>query len=253
VISIGPVGLFSCVANFLILICSVVGENKDFCDLHKMDLFPIFEESIQILNKSTLKSLEAFSSIPNDLKERSLQSTERNLKEIERIIKQMELELINFKKTKPLDSNKLQKVNSYKNELENFKKFHRKNKDIIELSIKQEKLLSVDSSINIKKPLIETDRLYFNQSMKIEDGKRKAIEMESISIEIMNKLQNNNDKMLNINKKVNTLNNVELDTSNQILKRMINKMARNRLIIFGTSIFLILFLIIFIVGRRFYG
>jgi hypothetical protein len=92
---------------------------------------------------------------------------------------------------------------------------------------------------NQKQKLIENEDLVVKQSNNIENAKRIAIEMEHVSIGIMSGLHENNQKLTGVNTKVGTLNS-ELNMSNGIMTRILKKENRNKLIIGGFSVALIL-------------
>ncbi len=92
---------------------------------------------------------------------------------------------------------------------------------------------------NQKQKLIENEDLVIKQSNNIENAKRIAIEMEHVSIGIMSGLHENNQKLTGVNTKVTTLNS-ELNMSHGIMTRILKKENRNKLIIAGFSVALIL-------------
>lgn len=92
---------------------------------------------------------------------------------------------------------------------------------------------------NQKQKLIENEDMVLKQSNNIENAKRIAIEMEHVSIGIMSGLHENNQKLTGVNTKVGTLND-ELNISSGIMSRILKKENRNKLIIAGFSLALIL-------------
>ena len=108
-----------------------------------------------------------------------------------------------------------------------------------------ENLDSSNDNTNQKQKLIENEVLAIKQNNNIEKAKRMAIEMEHVSIGIMGGLHENNQKLTGVNAKVGDLNG-ELDNSNGIMTRILKKENRNKLVIAGFSIALILAFIIII-------
>jgi hypothetical protein len=92
---------------------------------------------------------------------------------------------------------------------------------------------------NQKQKLIENEDIAIKQSNNIENAKRIAIEMEHVSIGIMSGLHENNQKLTGVNSKVSTLNS-ELNMSSGIMTRILKKENRNKLIIAGFSLALII-------------
>jgi hypothetical protein len=83
------------------------------------------------------------------------------------------------------------------------------------------------------------------QNLTLENSKRKMIEIESVSINIMENLNRNNENLLNVNNKVTNLNK-EIDSGALIIRRIFRKENKNKLMIIGLSMALIIIFLIFI-------
>ena len=77
----------------------------------------------------------------------------------------------------------------------------------------------------------------FKQNNNLENAKRMTLEMEQSSIGIMRGLEENNQKLGDVNNKVISLIG-ELDDSNGIMTRILKKENRNKLVIAGFCIVL---------------
>jgi hypothetical protein len=111
-----------------------------------------------------------------------------------------------------------------------------------------EELDSSTASSNQKKRLIENEALGVKQSSNLEKAKMMAIDMEHVSIGIMNGLNENNQKLAGANTKVGSLIG-GLDESNNIMSRILKKENRNKLVIAGFSV-LLTFAFIFIIYSK---
>lgn len=114
--------------------------------------------------------------------------------------------------------------------------------------IKGSELDDSTASSHHKQKLIENEVLALKQSSNLEKAKMVAIDMEHVSIGIMNGLHENNQKLSGVNKKVSTLNS-ELDNSSGIMGRILKKENRNKLIIVGFSLLLALVFLIIIYSK----
>ena len=94
------------------------------------------------------------------------------------------------------------------------------------------------------KKLIENEELAWSQHEKLENVKRKIIEMDNVGIEIMNDLEHQSGIMKGVSSKLNDMN-VNIENSNSLINRMIRRENRNKMIIVILAVLIIFsFLII---------
>jgi hypothetical protein len=98
--------------------------------------------------------------------------------------------------------------------------------------------------INFQQELGKKD-VATKQNLTLENSKRKMIEIESVSINIMENLNRNNENLLNVNNKVSNLNK-EIDFGAIIIRRIFRKENKNKLLIIGFSMALIIIFVLFI-------
>lgn len=94
----------------------------------------------------------------------------------------------------------------------------------------------------------DTNNEAINHKITLENSKIKMIQMESVSMNIMEKLNRNNENLLNVNNKVDILHK-ELNTGLFIIKRIFRKENKNKLVVFGFTLALIIIFILFISNK----
>lgn len=94
--------------------------------------------------------------------------------------------------------------------------------------------------------LIENEQSVWRQNDKLEKAKRSAVEVESVSVEVMRQLDNQTNQMKIIESKVNNMNN-NIDESDSLLNKIMRMENRNKLIvtIFFTLIILVILSLLF--------
>jgi hypothetical protein len=146
--------------------------------------------------------------------------------------------------------------------IQNFKKKLRLKKDENEISKKKNKLFNSSTDTDTEngdfgskdEKLIDNDkdkRVAWDQYHKIDGARATAMEMETISIDVMKDLHHQSEQLNSINGNVNLMNN-ELSTSKYFLKKMISRENRNKVIL---ALFTIILLVIFcvIIFQRLFG
>jgi hypothetical protein len=139
-------------------------------------------------------------------------------------------------------------MKNYKIDFDSVKKRLHKIQENIQLRKSHDELLGgLDDTSNNnlqRQKLIENEDLAWKQHSSLENAKRKTLEMENVSIEVMRQLDINNNSLRGINSRVVDLN-AELDGSKSIMGRIMKKENRNKVLIIGFSfILLVVFLII---------
>jgi hypothetical protein len=97
------------------------------------------------------------------------------------------------------------------------------------------------------KKLIENEELVWSQNQRLENVKMDVIEIDNIGVNIMRDMENQIDKMNEISNKLESID-VRIDSSNNLLTRMMNRENRNKTIVIFFSVMVVIsFLIILLV------
>jgi hypothetical protein len=138
-------------------------------------------------------------------------------------------------------------MKNYKIDFDSVKKRLHKIQENIQLRKSHDELLGgLDDTSNNnlqRQKLIENEDLAWKQHNSLENAKRKTLEMENVSIEVMRQLDINNNSLRGINSRVVDLN-TELDGSKSIMGRIMKKENRNKVVIIGFSFILLVVLLI---------
>ena len=118
-----------------------------------------------------------------------------------------------------------------------FKKKKNDEKEVVDEKVKDKAEKQLDELIQSSSSDQNTTSKSSSTSFYLENAKRMTLEMEQSSIGIMRGLEENNQKLGDVNNKVISLNG-ELDDSNGIMTRILKKENRNKLVIAGFCIVL---------------
>lgn len=212
------------------------------------DLFSIYEDTFNVVISRVNKIVDSMQNLSKEKTEQALSEADDNLNESERYLKQMELESDgNFGKNS--DRLKL-KIKNYKNEYENVKKRFLKYKDQY-IDRKSADLLTDSANHKFtKQRLIENEELAYESNDKLEHAKRKTMQIENSSIEVMKDLNHNTKKMESIDARVIGVN-TNIDDNQDIIDEMVRRDQRTKYIILAAAIILVSMLAIIIGVRLF--
>ena len=161
----------------------------------------------------------------------------------EKIIKQMELEISSIYDLE-LFKKYTSKLKEYQNIIHNEKKQLRK----IEESLKDKENITLLGNNNSNNNIIQNETYSHLGNQKLEDIKRNLYSIEENGKQSLSSLEEQTNSMKGINVKIQGMND-DLESSNNLLNQMKDRIQRNKkqIIIFG--IFLIFFIIFIIVFK----
>lgn len=148
------------------------------------------------------------------------------------------------------------KLRNYKNEYENLKSrfnkiqenyINKKGQNALGLAGFEDEMTNKKAQ---KQKLIEHEEIAWNQNEKLQNAKRKTIEMESVSIDVMRNLDKQSDQMKIVGNKIVDLNS-EIDQSQDLINRMLRRENRNKIIIILFTLSLVLILILYLFFYKF--
>ena len=214
------------------------------------DLFSIYEDSFNILIHSVNKIIDDIDNLSKEKSEQALSEANNNLKEAESHLKKMDLECeSNFGK----NSERLKlKVNNYKNEYKNIKNKFLKQQEIYIGKKSKEMIGKSDFKNNNKEKLIidteDNDEEAYNQSNKLDYGKRKMLEIEHDTKNIGKELNSHTDKIRKTDARIVNMGE-SLDDSDNLVTKMIKRERRNKLLIYGLIVFFCILFIIIVISK----
>ena len=186
------------------------------------DLFTIYEDNLKNCLEKIKTTSETLSSSGN------FNDAFNLISEGEGIIKQMQLESSSTT-NKNIKNQYNSKINNYSNSLSEYKKSTRKLQDKFTTD-KQSKLFSLDGKPNEKGNLIANEEYAYSGSQKLEEAKRVLASTEDTSNKIMSNMEEQSQKMKNVNIKISGMND-SLDGSNTLMNSMQLRLRKNKKII----------------------
>ena len=199
------------------------------------EIYNIYESSF----KSTCKKIDSILNI-EEYNYKTLKDLRANIQEVNRIIKQMSLEVNNFKITKKKISKEIeQNLKKYQNIVDNYNKklveiqdnFNKDNN--INPKSPSNKNILIDEDINVQKlGLIEDE---YTQQQKINYIGREVQDIEHIGNNISEKLYGQTEQMREMRDNVLNMNH-DIDTSNSLINKIMNQARRNRTLTYGSGI-----------------
>ena len=186
------------------------------------DLFTIYEDNLKNCLEKIKTTSETFSSSGN------FNDAFNLISEGEGIIKQMQLESSSTT-NKNIKNQYNSKINNYSNSLSEYKKSTRKLQDKFTTD-KQSKLFTLDGKPNEKGNLIANEEYAYSGSQKLEEAKRVLASTEDTSNKIMSNMEEQSQKMKNVNIKISGMND-SLDGSNTLMNSMQLRLRKNKKII----------------------
>jgi t-SNARE complex subunit (syntaxin) len=215
------------------------------------EIYSIYESSFKTLCKKIDSILNVDEYNPKTLSELRI-----NIQEINRLVKQMQLEINNLKITKKKLSREIEQnlknykniVNEYNNKLveiqDNMNKKNRYNKNInIEMANKD---ILIDEDTNTQNQgLIEDE---YAQQEKINYIGRNVFDIEKIGNNISDNLYGQGEQMRNIRDNIINMNH-EADVSNSLITKIMNQARRNKILMYGSGIIVVLIFIMVIIYK----
>lgn len=186
------------------------------------DLFTIYEDNLKNCLEKIKTTSETLSSSGN------FNDAFNLISEGEGIIKQMQLESSSTT-NKNIKNQYNSKINNYSNSLNEYKKSTRKLQDTFTTD-KQSKLFTLDGKPNEKGNLIANEEYAYSGSQKLEEAKRVLASTEDTSNKIMSNMEEQSQKMKNVNIKISGMND-SLDGSNTLMNSMQLRLRKNKKII----------------------
>ena len=186
------------------------------------DLFTIYEDNLKNCLEKIKTTSETLSSSGN------FNDAFNLISEGEGIIKQMQLESSSTT-NKNIKNQYNSKMNNYSNSLSEYKKSTRKLQDKFTTD-KQSKLFTLDGKPNEKGNLIANEEYAYSGSQKLEEAKRVLASTEDTSNKIMSNMEEQSQKMKNVNIKISGMND-SLDGSNTLMNSMQLRLRKNKKII----------------------
>ena len=186
------------------------------------DLFTIYEDNLKNCLEKIKTTSETLSSSGN------FNDAFNLISEGEGIIKQMQLESSSTT-NKNIKNQYNSKINNYSNSLSEYKKSTRKLQDKFTTD-KQSKLFTLDGKPNEKGNLIANEEYAYSSSQKLEEAKRVLASTEDTSNKIMSNMEEQSQKMKNVNIKISGMND-SLDGSNTLMNSMQLRLRKNKKII----------------------
>ena len=211
------------------------------------EIYSFYESSF----KSICKKIDSILNV-EEYNYKTLKDLRANIQEINRLIKQMSLEVNNFKTTKKKVSKEIEKnLKNYQSIVDNYNKklveiqenFNKDNNGNTEY--KNKKIL-VDEDINTQKQgLIEEE---YTQQQKINYIGREVRDIEHLGNNISEKLFGQTEQMKEMRDNVINMNK-DADSSNSLINKIMNQARRNRMLMYGSGVLVGLIFIMILIFK----
>ena len=216
------------------------------------EIYNIYESSFKTLCKKIDSTLNV-----DEYNSKTLSELRINIQEINRLVKQMQLEINNLKTTKKKLSREIEQnlknykniVNEYNSKLveiqEDFNKKNKYNNINIEMTNKN---ILIDDDVNVNtqnQGLIEDD---YVQQEKISYIGREVFDIEKIGNNISDNLYGQGEQMKDIRHNIQAMNH-EADVSNNLITKIIKQARRNKILMYGSGILIVLIFIMVIIYK----
>ena len=212
------------------------------------DIYNIYESSF----KSICKKIDTILNV-EEYNYKTLKELRSNIQEVNRIVKQMSLEVNNFKITKKKVSREIeQNLKKYQNIVDGY------NKKLVEIqdNINKDNNINTDSKtkkslidediVNIKKQgLIEDE---YTQQQKINYIGKEVQDIENIGNNISEKLFGQTEQMKEMRDNVINMN-YEADESNSLINKIMRQARRNKMLMYGSGILVGLIFIMVLISK----
>ena len=214
------------------------------------EIYNIYESSFKTLCKKTDAILNV-----DEYNSKNIKELRTNIQEINRLVKQMQLEINNLKTTKNKISKEIeQNLKKYKNIVNEYNSklveiqdnYNKKNKyNDINIEMKNKNIL-IDEDINThQQGLIEEE---YAQQEKLNYIGREVLDIETIGNNISDNLYGQGEQMKGIRDNVFAMNH-DVDVSNNLIVKIMNQARRNKILMYGSGILIVLIFIMVIIYK----
>jgi len=214
------------------------------------EIYNIYESSF----KSICKKIDSILNV-EEYNYKTIKELRSNIQEINRIVKQMSLEVNNFKTTKKRISKEIEQnlkkyqsiVDEYNKKLVEIQENINKDNNINIIDTKNKKNVLIDEeNINTQKQgLIEDE---YTTQQKINYIGREINDIEHIGNNINEKLYGQTEQMKEMRDNVLNMNH-EIDTSNSLINKIMKQAKRNKMLMYGSGVLIALIFIMFLIFK----
>ena len=214
------------------------------------EIYNIYESSF----KSICKKIDSILNV-EEYNYKTIKELRSNIQEINRILKQMSLEVNNFKTTKKRISKEIEQnlkkyqsiVDEYNKKLVEIQENINKDNNINIIDTKNKKNVLIDEeNINTQKQgLIEDE---YTTQQKINYIGREINDIEHIGNNINEKLYGQTEQMKEMRDNVLNMNH-EIDTSNSLINKIMKQAKRNKMLMYGSGVLIALIFIMFLIFK----
>ena len=210
------------------------------------EIYNIYESSF----KSICKKIDSILNV-EEYNYKTIKELRSNIQEINRIVKQMSLEVNNFKTNKKRISKEIEQnlkkyqsiVDDYNKKLLEIQENINKDNNINIIDTKNKNILIDEDNINAqKKGLIEEE---YTQQQKLNYIGREMTDIENIGNNISEKLNNQTEQMKEMRDNVLYMNN-DINVSNSLINKIMKQAKRNKLLMYGSGVLVVLIFIMFL-------
>ena len=210
------------------------------------EIYNIYESSF----KSICKKIDSILNV-EEYNYKTIKELRSNIQEINRIVKQMSLEVNNFKTNKKRISKEIEQnlkkyqsiVDAYNKKLLEIQENINKDNNINIIDTKNKNILIDEENMNAqKKGLIEEE---YTQQQKLNYIGREMTDIENIGNNISEKLNNQTEQMKEMRDNVFYMNN-DIDVSNSLINKIMRQAKRNKLLMYGSGVLVVLIFIMFL-------
>ena len=213
------------------------------------EIFKIYESTF----KSVCKKIDSIL-VVEEYNYKTIKDLRSNIQEVNRIVKQMSLEVNNFKTTKKKISKEIEQnlkryqslVDSYNKKLLEIQENINKDNNINSIDVKDKNILIDEDNLNAqKKGLIEDE---YTQQQKLNYIGREMTDIENIGNNINEKLYGQTEQMKEMRDNVFNMNN-EIDVSNSLINKIMKQAKRNKMLMYGSGALIALIFVMFLIFK----
>ncbi len=214
------------------------------------EIYNIYESSF----KSICKKIDSILNV-EEYNYKTIKELRSNIQEINRIVKQMSLEVNNFKTTKKRISKEIeQNLKKYQSIVDDY------NKKLVEIqeNINKDNNINIIDTKNKKNVLIDEENINTQKQGLIEDEYttqqkinyigREINDIEHIGNNINEKLYGQTEQMKEMRDNVLNMNH-EIDTSNSLINKIMKQAKRNKMLMYGSGVLIALIFIMFLIFK----
>ena len=214
------------------------------------EIYNIYESSF----KSICKKIDSILNV-EEYNYKTIKELRSNIQEINRIVKQMSLEVNNFKTTKKRISKEIeQNLKKYQSIVDDY------NKKLVEIqeNINKDNNINIIDAKNKKNVLIDEENINTQKQGLIEDEYttqqkinyigREINDIEHIGNNINEKLYGQTEQMKEMRDNVLNMNH-EIDTSNSLINKIMKQAKRNKMLMYGSGVLIALIFIMFLIFK----